>query len=412
MKHFVPLLQTDYTLLSSLETDNPILMFGAGLYIRPTIHALSQHNRKPVAIIDNSPEKWNTKILDIPIISPSLAVEKFPRAIIIISAAPQYIEEIQKQTIELGWKSIFDCAALLANFSYEQHTFPTGISLLHFDLDRYFHQHLLINQPDKLVLRSLDIIITEKCSLKCHDCANLMQYYTDPQDLAIEPLIGSLDRLMNSIDHVMEFRVLGGETFINKNAHQYINHLRQYHNYTRIAVYSNGTIVPSGRNLDCLQYDDTYLRISDYGALSKNIRTMTNIFDKHDISYNLDKISGWQDCAEIKLRTRTKKELQQVYNRCCAKDTLSLLRGHLYICPFAANVVNLGALPIFPEETLNLNNKPSPHHTRKQLMFMLRKKTYFDICQYCAGRSDEDTPLPPAVQTKSCRPFKKFRRSI
>ena len=29
----------------------------------------------------------------------------------------------------------------------------------------------------KTYLRSLDIVITTKCSMKCESCANLMQYY-------------------------------------------------------------------------------------------------------------------------------------------------------------------------------------------------------------------------------------------
>ena len=31
-----------------------------------------------------------------------------------------------------------------------------------------------------LFIRSVDLILTEKCSLKCKDCSNLMQYYEKP----------------------------------------------------------------------------------------------------------------------------------------------------------------------------------------------------------------------------------------
>ncbi len=408
MKHSVPLLQPDNILFASLKSSNSILMFGAGLYIQPAIHALSQHNRKPVCILDNASEKWGTAIYGVSVLGPKIASEKYPDSILIISAAPKYIYEIRAQMIGLGWGRVYDCATLLANFNYEQHTFPAGVSQLHFDLDKYFHQYFLINQPDKLVLRSLDVVVTERCSLKCRDCSNLMQYYVDPKDLEIGPLFDSLDQIMKAVDHVMELRVLGGETFMNKKVHQYVNRLREYPNYTRIVVYSNGTIIPQGENLKCLRYEDTYLRISDYGQLSKNVKKMTALFDEQNIIYNLDHVSAWQDCAEIKLRDRSKKDLELVYASCCANDTLTLLHGRLYICPYAANTANLCALPVFPKDALDLKNKTGLSQIREQLLFMLRKKKSFTVCQYCGGRPDDNTPLPPAVQVKTPRSFKKI----
>ena len=41
---------------------------------------------------------------------------------------------------------------------------------------------------NKLIVKSIDVQITEKCSLKCKDCCNLMQYYERPQDSNLEIL--------------------------------------------------------------------------------------------------------------------------------------------------------------------------------------------------------------------------------
>ena len=42
----------------------------------------------------------------------------------------------------------------------------------------------------------MDVVITERCSLKCKDCANLMQYYEKPQNSDLErnnpPKIGDV----------------------------------------------------------------------------------------------------------------------------------------------------------------------------------------------------------------------------
>ena len=41
---------------------------------------------------------------------------------------------------------------------------------------------------DKLNLKTIDIQVTERCSLKCKDCSNLMQYYERPQNSEINVL--------------------------------------------------------------------------------------------------------------------------------------------------------------------------------------------------------------------------------
>ena len=38
--------------------------------------------------------------------------------------------------------------------------------------------------PNTLVY--LDIVITECCTLRCRNCSNLMQYYHDPENLAVD----------------------------------------------------------------------------------------------------------------------------------------------------------------------------------------------------------------------------------
>ena len=51
-----------------------------------------------------------------------------------------------------------------------------------------------------LKLKSIDVQITEKCSLKCKDCSNLMQYYKKPIDADFEILTKSIDKILNAVD--------------------------------------------------------------------------------------------------------------------------------------------------------------------------------------------------------------------
>ena len=73
---------------------------------------------------------------------------------------------------------------------------------------------------DKLNIKTIDIQVTERCSLKCKDCSNLMQYYKKPQDSELGLLLKSIEKIMVAVDSLEEFRVLGGDPFMNKNLHK------------------------------------------------------------------------------------------------------------------------------------------------------------------------------------------------
>jgi hypothetical protein len=405
MKQRVPLPYTKHNRLS-FSPGEIVVLFGAGIFAAPVIHALGQRGIIPVCLCDNAAAKVGADIFGIPVIAPAEAREKYPDSTVIVTAAPAYHSEIQLQLAAMGWQQIFDCSSLLAAFDYDRNSFACGVSALHYDLDRFFYEYFLKHHPEKLVIPSLDIVITEKCSLKCRDCSNLMQYYTHPKDADFDRLFVALDVLMESVDHVLEFRVLGGETFMNRHAHRYVNRMRQYEKHTRIAVYSNGTIVPTGENLRCLMHDDTYLRVTNYGVLSGKMREIADLFDANGVVYDVQSVDGWQDCAVIAKRDRTQKELEDTYRSCCANNTLTLMDSRLYICPFAANADNLGALPDFPDDVLQLNNRSGRQELRDRLFDMLRSRRSFSACAYCAGRPIGTAPLPAAVQTDTPLPYK------
>ena len=47
------------------------------------------------------------------------------------------------------------------------------------------------------------------------------------------------NKLMKVVDHVYEFRVLGGDPFINKELHKYVNRLVEYQNVENVVIYTN-----------------------------------------------------------------------------------------------------------------------------------------------------------------------------
>ena len=105
-----------------------------------------------------------------------------------------------------------------------------------------------------LNLNSLDIVLTEKCSLKCKHCSNLMQYYEKPIDNEFDDIILSIENFFGNIDYCYEIRLIGGEPLLFKKIDKVIEKLMIHSNkFGKIIIYTNGTIVPKGDRINALK---------------------------------------------------------------------------------------------------------------------------------------------------------------
>ena len=160
---------------------------------------------------------------------------------------------------------------------------------------------------------------------------------------------------MNCINNINEFRVLGGEPFVNKKINEVIDKLVSYDNVERIVIYTNGTITPKGENLSCLKHEKVMLDIKNYGSLSRNYERLIKTLEENNILYAA-KIPTWTDSGRIlPYQKRSDDDLKHMFANCCVNDILTLLNGKLYRCPFSANATNLNAIPYDEDDVINLS---------------------------------------------------------
>ena len=65
--------------------------------------------------------------------------------------------------------------------------------------DMFFYEDAYMHK-DKIYISSIDATVTSRCSLKCKDCSNLMQYYSKPQNYDVEEILKTLDIILQKID--------------------------------------------------------------------------------------------------------------------------------------------------------------------------------------------------------------------
>ena len=264
------------------------------------------------------------------------------------------------------------------------------------------------NAKDVLNLKAMDIVVTERCSMKCRDCSNLMQYYVRPQNVEINKMFKSLDRLMNSIDWLYEFRVLGGDPFMNKEVYKIINKLVEYNNVNYVVIYTNATIMPKNENFECLKNKKIILDITNYGSkLSRKHDELIKILKENNINHRSKFPDDWTDSGTLKYYDRSKEELQRVFDNCCMSDITTLMKGVLYRCPYAANATTLNAVPFKEEEVVNLNNEKYNLETlRNKIRNFNKSNKPLTACSYCGGRDFKTRKIEAAVQTKKPLEYK------
>ena len=265
-------------------------------------------------------------------------------------------------------------------------------------------------------MRSVDIMVTTKCSLKCESCSNLMQYYTNPQNTKNDDIIAALNILHEHVDEISEFRIIGGEPMMNKEWHSIVNDIAQKNKKSKIIIYTNGSIAPTEEKLENLKNKNVNFVITSYGKLSRNIDLLTERLDKYELAYVSRPAEDWTDCSSLHQHKRSVSDLEEVFKQCCVKYVYTLLNGRLYRCPFIANAANLKAIPDNPANYADLFSKEVS--VKKQIERLVGVAKFFPGCDFCDGRPYDPTSsrgydgkgmIKPGIQTKEPLPYNLFK---
>lgn len=254
----------------------------------------------------------------------------------------------------------------------------------------------------KVFLRSVDLMITEKCSLKCKDCSNLMQFYEQASDVSFAEVISDFDDLIAATDDIHEIRLIGGEPFMSRDIYRVISKITASPKVQRLVVYSNATVPLKESEVSTLSHPKIVFSLTDYGSLSKNTGRVVNFLDTHKIPYRLHRPENWTDSGVIEDFGRSEDELKTLFAECCGKNLFTISKGNLYRCPFAANAERLDAVPY------DARNGVALTADRSTIRNYLYEIDFLPACQFCKGRAYSAPEITPAVQTARPIPYKKF----
>lgn len=360
---------------------DPIIIYALVDEAEAIANACKENGISVTAFCDNESRKTKKNYWGLEVIFTPDLPKKFSNAKFII--AHQSLDDCAEQLTEFGYTEFYSPLNLLKNYNVSKYNYLTSLHYMKNKIDNIKKINEFYFDENKIYIRSVDIVITTKCSMNCESCANLMQYYSNPKNTD-DNVLRSIKNLSDNVDHISEYRIIGGEPLMNKKWADITNKIFDEDNSRNIYIYTNATICPKDEQLESFKGKKINFFITDYDQLSKNIKRTVEALEKYSIPYKIRPAGNWVDCSSIRKHNRSVESLKQVFKECCAKQLYTLISGKLFTCPFIANATELKAIPNNKADYVDLLNNEK--NLRNQIKKIVKMKNFFPACDFCDGR--------------------------
>ncbi len=385
------------------ESKSPVILFGAkhmGLLVKD---ALEHYKIKVAGFVVNSEKEQGKTIEDVPVMSPKDLQEKFDEAAICVCSFNKNNQiAIENQLRNMGFSTFIPLKLLIYCF-YTR--IADRIDVIFELMNSYQKMFEIEEKSSDLILRSMNLPITEKCSLRCKDCAHLIQYYEKPVHYDKDIIIQSIKTLANTVDVIGRIDILGGEVFLYPSLGEVLEEIARTPNILLPQIITNGTILPDDKLINIIKKSGTHLLISDYGEYSSKKEQLMDVCRKNNICCIKHDNLVWYDIGQPLPRNRPDIENMKLFKACPEKENCNSLRnGEYHLCPRSAHGTNLEIIPKCSSDYIDiLKPSLSKEKLRVQLKNLLNKTESIMACDYCKNYNIHErlTIIPVAEQRKA-----------
>ena len=378
-----------------------VIIYGASVYGELALRGLEVLGLHPFCFADRA--RIGQEYLGYKVIAPD-ELQKYTDDCVLIASADFYYEMLNFLE-SIDCKNIYDISFLL-----EQDINTDRLSNRAKEMYDAKENYLKAAQGTDLTIIHLGFCVSERCSLKCRDCSFLMQYYEHPQNIDLEFYKPALDKFLETVDYISEFRIYGGEPFMNPDMYKILEWYQDCQKINTLSIYTNGTIIPSKHTLECMKSKKVKVHISNYEHNMDKVKKLIDVLERENITYFVRKYDMWQQAGELHHRNYSVQQAEKIYSQCFATNCYSFLKGKFYACPRAAHAVNLGAMPDVKCDRVDfLDDSLTISELQEQLYDLMYRRKSIEACQYCDGLNNHVEGVKPAVQIHTCMKYEKIK---
>lgn len=256
----------------------------------------------------------------------------------------------------------------------------------------------MLAQPDLLVLPRVAISLSNRCSLRCRDCNNLIPYAAEKYDRPVAEQIKDLEKLLKVADRICNVELIGGEPFLYRNLPDVLAFVLKSSQIDQVEITTNGTIMPSEELIRLLRNDKLVVVFSDYGNINKKSEIIREKLISAGIQVTNLRNDKWYNAGGMEKRGKSIERIRYEFAMCECKDVCrTLYRGKLYVCGRAPILHELGKLSSHID-FLELDKLPEDKTGAKRIIKRFFCNKYAESCDFCDYASDSVKYVPSGIQ--------------
>lgn len=373
-----------------------IVLWGAGNMLYDAYELLSQiSNLNVILIIDNSPNKIGQEIFlgkKRFIVQDAEALEKIDMHQNVLLITNKYYKDIIEQCNKIESISEMDCYSFV-KINWCENLFDRsmnglkkllkkrGYSNEEIEQNVDYYKERRLKKENYMIIPKINVIVTEKCTLKCDKCRALMPEMCNPQEESLQKVIEEIDIILNAVDDIVDFEPIGGEPFIYKHLPEVLEYVCASDKINTVVISTNGTVIPNEKLIKALKNKKVFVNISDYGYIQK-MSNLIKCFEDNEIAFEVETDQIWYDVGDVTCRNRDENQLMEEFENCyCQYLVKYIWDKKIWICPRAPRLNSLG-ITDGNEDYESLCEDDSIEITRKKLQEIFGKK-YANACNYC-----------------------------
>lgn len=252
----------------------------------------------------------------------------------------------------------------------------------------------------EIFLPSLEVFITERCTLRCRDCSHLIPRYQSPADYSIDEIIKHLQNILKVVEKISDLIILGGEPLLHKGLCRILEWGYEQEQIGYLTIVSNGSVMPDEKLLSVLEKTKTRIRLSNYGKYSIKLNDIQKTCKEKGIScFVNDEL--WTDMGRIYKHNYKKEELKEIFTDCPFSYALLLLKGKIYRCAHVAHLNNLQIIDSHVHDSVDVSEITMKNvNEKKQEMREYMEVEYLEGCDLCNGIKNSVQGIEPAIQVE------------
>lgn len=397
-----------------MRYDKNLILYGAGINGILCAFALRELGVEFLCFCDSDPLKQGSLYFGYPVYSPEECGQRYPNAAVLFDV--YCAGKTLTRLAQLGYRTILYPAMLFLNLDCEKaaafvseklgrgddgYAFRDTVDALQVYewIDEYMIRGVGYVNHNKEMSRTINLDLTDRCTLRCKNCLALKAYFKDPVDMAWEEMERVIDRLA-SLKWFRRFHLLGGEPFLYPHLDKVLEKLGSIKEFEHISIITNGTVIPSEAVLRQLRNPKMMVRVSYYGNLSKNYGKLEDICRQYNIEVRVH-AQRWKDIGRALETASGDGETRAKYGECSQRvgTFFYVLHGKVTLCPFAANTYALGMYETEGGDIVDLLSDASPEELSALLNALYWREEPLTACRYCNGWLPYATkPVPVAEQ--------------